>query len=96
MVVGGCGYVGGCMCVHAHVCVYGVRICVHVCVHLRVCMCVGGREGRREKSKGEGGRERGVRSVCVCVYACGRRGREGVKKGGIEMCERCVYVGVAA
>ena len=59
---------------HAHACVYGVRICVHVCVHVRVCTCVGGREGGREKRKGEGGRERGVRSVCVCVYACGGGG----------------------
>ena len=42
-------------------------------------MCVGGREGwrekrkgegRRDKRKGEGGRDRGVRSVCACVYAC--------------------------
>ena len=47
-----------CVCVHAHACVYGVRICVRVCVHLRVCTCVEGKEGWREKRKGEmGGRE---------------------------------------
>ena len=39
-------------------------------------------EGEKE---GGDGRERGVRSV----YACGGRRREGVKKGGREM---CVYV----
>ena len=39
----------------------------------------GGREGGREKRKGEGGRERGV-----CIHV-GGRGREGVKEGGRDV-----------
>ena len=62
-------------------------VCVYACMCVYMCVCVrvwgegreGGRKGRgkagrREKRKGEGGRERGVRSVCVCVYACGGGG----------------------
>ena len=30
--------------------------------------------------------------VYVCMHVGGSRAREGVKKGGREMCERCVYV----
>ena len=32
--------------------------------------------------------------MCLCVYVCMcvDEGREGVKEGGRERCERCVYV----
>ena len=56
-------------------------VCVYACMCVYVC---GGREGGREKRKGEGGRERGV---YVCMHV-------GEWEGGREMSERCVYVRV--
>ena len=54
-----------------------------------VCTCVWGR-GREGGRKGRGKEgERGVRGVCILVYACTCVG-EG--EGGRERCERCVYV----
>ena len=44
-----------------------MRACVYVC---------GGREGVREKRKGEGGRERGVKGVCMHVGGGGGRERD--------------------
>ena len=60
---------------------------VCACVRVYVCTCVeGGREGEKE---GEGGRERSVRGVCICVYMCGREG-EG-ERGVTGVC-MCVYM----
>ena len=59
------------------------------------CVWGGERKRGREKRKGEGGRDRGVRCVYTCVCVLGK-GRERVKEGGRERCERCVYVCVCA
>ena len=59
-----------CVCVCVCMCVHGMReymVCVYACMCVYVC---GGREGGREKRKGEGGRERGV-CMCVCMWGEG-------------------------
>ena len=52
----------------------------------------GGRKGEREKRKGEGRRERGVRGVYICVYVWGREGGSEGERGVTGVCIICVYM----